>query len=596
MQKLLKHRWTQFIYKFVLPVFTLSLFVLWPSFDLALTGDDYLGLWRYELTLKGGMPGPTNSFRYFFIDYGPQDTATAIIHYFVGFQAQYYYTISFILRFLAALSFLPLIIYLTKNKKAALFSSLFFSVCSVGLETTDWSFNMPSYLAIALMNLFLISYFHYRKVGGISIGILSLILYLLTIVVQPIRIAFLPLLVISVELFGVVQRRSILELFSSSIRVVFYIGAFILLLKFTSIGMQAGGVANENGALGVFQQYTKDSVTLIQNRDYAKLFTPIAQLGSIIIPDSQYPKQFDSYSSRKFIFLILVPLFIGYLLFIRMLKKTLALENRIIVVGTLCTVALWNAVSLMVYQITMQYPLSNTQLLTTILGGYFLSTILFFIASLFKKEISLYLWTALLLIVLSYLIPWLRNPGALNTTVGRYLIVASAGLSLLIGLVTGQVPKKVPGLTAIFVLLFLLHLGASGTYLKNLSSARSRIATEKIRNTLALDKEADAAKTPSVYYFETDNPNQLYHTIIFGFPMFMYFYQDAKNPWNIAYTTSWKEVYDAHVDGTGLKRFIADTPPPVSIEHIYGYKLVSGELRDITAETRKKLLEETSTK
>ncbi len=572
-----------------------SVFVLAPSFNLALTGDDYLGLWRYEATLAGRMDGPSNPISYFFIDYGPQDTFTATIHSFVGFQSQYYYFISFVLRFLASLSFLPLIFYLTKNKKAALLSALFFSVCSVGLETTDWSFNMPSYLAIALMNIFLILFFQHRKHGGILLGIVTLLLYLLTIVVQPIRMAFLPFLIVSIELFSIIQNRNVKQFGLSLLRISLAIGAFIVLLKVTSIGMQAGGVSSEHGTSRVFQQYTSGVTDLISKRDYAKLLSPIGQLGSIIIPDSHYPMQFNSYSSQKFIALILIPLFLGFALFINLLKKVLTIENKKIMVSTLGIALFWTMISFVVYKLNIEYPVSNTQLLTTIIGGYFLVTALFLITALFKKQESLYIWMALLLIVLSYLIPWFRNPGSLNTTVGRYLIVSGAGLALFLGLVVAQIPRKIPALITLLVLLFLFHLSTSATYLKHLSSARGRFETEKIRNALVLDKEADDSKTPSVYYFETDNPDQLYHTIMFGFPMFIHFYQGAENPWNIAYTTSWKEVYDSYVDGSGLKRFGIGNIVPVQLEHIHGYKLESGELRDITGSVREKLLNETKT-
>src|SRR5436190_13661716 len=87
-----------------LPVFLIiliSLIVLSPSFNLALVGDDYLGLYRYQATIQSFN---NNIIRYFFTDYGPQDLITILIHNFVGFNARYYYFIAYILRILAALS------------------------------------------------------------------------------------------------------------------------------------------------------------------------------------------------------------------------------------------------------------------------------------------------------------------------------------------------------------------------------------------------------------------------------------------------------------------------------------------------------------
>ena len=96
-----------------------------------------------------------------------------------------------------------------------------------------------------------------------------------------------------------------------------------------------------------------------------------------------------------------------------------------------------------------------------------------------------------------------------------------------------------------------------------------------------------------MYYFQSDNEELLHHTIMFGFPMFMYYYKDVKNPWDIGYTTSYKEVYDAFLDGSSLTRFGIKNSDAVPLEHIHGYKIESGELRDMTEELRKKLLEDT---
>lgn len=144
-------------------IILISLIVLYPSFNLALTGDDYLGLWRYNFYTSGRVGKVWDPISFFLTDYGPQDTFTAIIHYFVGFNSTPYYLFSFLFRLLAAFSFIPLIYYITKNKFAAVFTGLFFSVITTGLETTNWSFNAPSYLAILFLNLFLLTSSIYRE-------------------------------------------------------------------------------------------------------------------------------------------------------------------------------------------------------------------------------------------------------------------------------------------------------------------------------------------------------------------------------------------------------------------------------------------------
>ena len=573
----------------LLTILTVSVFVLWPSFNLALTGDDYLGLWRYTQSMQSAN---WNWLSYWLTDYGPQDTITFLIHQHFGFQSNVYYFFSFLFRFIAALSSLPLVYYLTKNKWAAFLSGLFFAVSTIGLETTDWSFNMPSYIAIASLNFFILSYCNLQKKQSLTNFFVAIILFLLTIVIQPIRLAFLPFLVIALEFICIVLRQ--VQLKNALLRVGIFFVSFLLLIKGTGIGTMAGGISDKNGTGSIMATYVQEIGQLIAQKDIPKLLHPIGQLGSIVIPDTVITHKYDMASKLKVGTLILLPLLFFYCFFL-FLSKYIFQEMKLKETVIACIIALiWTEYAFYILKIAMEYPYQTSQLLTTIIGGYiFITAVLLLWSYRNDKKVFVPLATSFLIIVLSYSISWLRNPDLINMTVGRYLIVASCGLALLVGLLFSMANHKKTFLICFLIPLFLIHTKASRNYLNNLASVRSSAQTEKIRSGLVRDTEADNNNVPSMYYFQSDNEELLHHTIMFGFPMFMYYYKDVKNPWDIGYTTSYKEVYDAFLDGSSLTRFGIKNSDAVPLEHIHGYKIESGELRDMTEELRKKLLEDT---
>ena len=154
-------------------VLVLSLFTLFPSFHLALFGDDWLVFYRYLKDLGPESSGPYNNFTFLFTPYGSFDVLMGFLRNFFGYDSTPYYIVSYIFRLIASISFYPIINYLTKNKLAAIFSMIFFSVTPIGLDTTNWVFNMPSYITIALFNLFLYFFFLSRKTGKSKLFLLS---------------------------------------------------------------------------------------------------------------------------------------------------------------------------------------------------------------------------------------------------------------------------------------------------------------------------------------------------------------------------------------------------------------------------------------
>ena len=111
-----------------LVVIFVSLFTLYPSFQLALLGDDWLAFFRYAQHLGPRSPGVWNHLTYFLTPYGAQDITMGLLQKFFEFDSFWYYFVSYLLRLTASFSLFPLVYYLTKKKTPALFAVLFFSV------------------------------------------------------------------------------------------------------------------------------------------------------------------------------------------------------------------------------------------------------------------------------------------------------------------------------------------------------------------------------------------------------------------------------------------------------------------------------------
>ncbi len=92
---------TFFISSFVTILF-LQLLALWPSFNLALFGDDWLVFWRAISHIGVYTPTNFNHLTYFLTPYGPQDLTMGFISSVFGYSALPYYIISFILRLIVA--------------------------------------------------------------------------------------------------------------------------------------------------------------------------------------------------------------------------------------------------------------------------------------------------------------------------------------------------------------------------------------------------------------------------------------------------------------------------------------------------------------
>src|SRR4029078_10147628 len=138
----------------LLLIIIIAFIVFFPSFSMALFGDDWLAFYRYRYHYGIWSTGFLHSINYFFSPYGMQDFWMGTLERFFGLSSTAYYVTSLVMRLLAASGLYFVMKRFTNSLLSAFLGALFFPISSIGLDATNWVFNMPSYFAILAMTFF----------------------------------------------------------------------------------------------------------------------------------------------------------------------------------------------------------------------------------------------------------------------------------------------------------------------------------------------------------------------------------------------------------------------------------------------------------
>lgn len=216
---------------FILLIILVVFLSIGTSLQFGLNGDDWQQIYFYKTIFKDFSSFfNLNSYTTNANNYTFAQLLMGFIYQLFSFNPFPYYLISIILRIIATLSFYPAVYSATKNKLAAFLSSVFFASMFAGIETTNWVFNMNTYLSISLLNLFIFLYFKNEfKAISVKTALLGLLL-LLAFFVAPTRmhglLFFIPLAaLIKIKNFS---KMEILNVIARSI--ILYLPIFILRL------------------------------------------------------------------------------------------------------------------------------------------------------------------------------------------------------------------------------------------------------------------------------------------------------------------------------------------------------------------------------
>lgn len=296
-------------------ILCVSLFVLYPTFNLALLGDDWLAFHRYSQHLGPKSSGEFNHLTYFLTPYGAQDIMMGILQKIYNYDSTKYYLTSYFLRIIAAFSLYPLVTLLTNNRYSAIFAVLFFSITVAGFDTTNWSSNMTTYITIAAFNLFLFIFIKIRNEENFLKLLFADLIYYIAYITTPIRMHGSLIFIFLLELFWVLQKRNLQTVKRAFLRFLSILGVF-LIIRFTGSSLGPPNEPIERFLLGI-----KTSSDLLSQGGLDFLFYPIVMFGSMIAPDFILP--FGSIS--RYVLLLLIggsALIVTIFLIIKSFKQT----------------------------------------------------------------------------------------------------------------------------------------------------------------------------------------------------------------------------------------------------------------------------------
>ncbi|MEK7616899.1 MAG: hypothetical protein AAB414_02505 [Patescibacteria group bacterium] len=571
-------------------VVILSLLVFYPSFNLALFGDDWLAFWRYAQFLGPKSQGVWNHLTYYLTPYGPQDIIMGILQKVYHFQSTAYYLISYLLRLTAAFSFYPLVLYLTKNKLSGIFAVLFFSVTTIGLDTTNWVFNMPSYITIALLNLFLYFFLKARENRKILLLILSGVLYWAAYVTTPIRMHGSLFFIFFLEVFWILQKRNLSIVKMVALRLSIILVVF-LIIRFAGHSQGPPQEPMERFIIGL----TADLQMLSQGR-FDFIFFPIVMFGSMLIPDIIGPN--GQINSLKQILPMLLVTLLIFSLFVFFIMKNIDKFRSKLFGYIFFSLGLWSGLVALIYKGNLNSFNSTNQIFSLLVGGYTLILVSFLIIKFFKeKYISQALFLGASWSILSFFFAWWWQPTSIFPTTYRYLIVSAVGVAILIATIIslGKGRKQQIFLMTFFCLILILHIISTRIYINYSLHSHSQEVSNKIWASIPRINEIGKSREPIIFYFEGDNTNAgiLHDVITFGFPPHMallYRLREEDGGFPVP-MSNFKEVVLAVVDGKPMPAY-GYPVKPVPIERIYAFHLQNqSTLFNITNTVREKLEE-----
>lgn len=570
------------IFKVVSIVITISVFVAYPSFKLALFGDDWQQIWNYFHYIE--TPNITNHLAYFVSGYGAFEMTTGILYGIFGHNYKMYYIFSYLYKLIAAFSVWPLIFYLTRSKLASFYGSLFLSVTLIGIESTNWVVNSPAYLSIANLSLFFFFFIKSREdLKPVTFGLAILFFYLAHIF-APLRMTGLLPFTFFMEAFMYIKSRKL--------RLSFF-RLFTIIIIFVIIsGTSAAQGRSKNSLLedasSILNSGLSKIATMSQSRsDF--LFYPVMTIGRLVIPYSVKPQ---------------VPtLFFGLIIFLGTLILNIPKGRKIILTTTL-SLGIWSLISWIIYSINKSTLLLQDAISLAI-GGYFL--IIGIILMIYNRSrlISTSLLLGVFWTIFSFIFTWIRAPETLHPTEHRYLTPAAVGIAIFFASIIGlghRLRNRINLFLLIIPFIIINILTTRSFFTDVVENSHGAQTMNKIWSSFPYIPEIGKTEKTLVFYFDsTPGKGPLkHHSLTFGFPYriaLMYNIHDKDVNKSLKrlpmVSNDWSDIVSAVSDGNSLARS-GYPKEKVPVENVYSFYLTSeNDLINTTSETRNKLRKET---
>lgn len=212
-----------------------SFFLLEPLLKFSIFSEDD---WKWLLLFKS-LPDPSifskiaTIWTKIGIHEGGYTIYMGVLGDILGYNYRAYQYFNIIFKIISTLTVFPLVYILFKNRLLALLTTIFFGISSASTGSLYWYMKGGVFLGIALMNLFFISYYYTLIKNTKMLLFCSSLLIFLAYISSPTRIYPVFLIIVGVEIYWLINKKSLTFLKQSIFRLLLF------LLPSIIIAMQA---------------------------------------------------------------------------------------------------------------------------------------------------------------------------------------------------------------------------------------------------------------------------------------------------------------------------------------------------------------------
>lgn len=370
-----------------------------------------------------------------------------ILYNFFGLDYTAYRITNQILKIVATLSLYPLIFYISRRKLLAFLSTFIYAIHYSSFGLLDGPSRGGDYIAITLMNLFLLVYFYISKRKVLNIFLLlGLAVWLFaTILIGPTRLFPLLLIVPLIEVLNFVQHKTVSQFKMSSKRLFVLYFPFLPLFLFSpeSIAQQL------RYSIGLFEKLGAGNWQLF--------LTPFAAMGSMYIPKDFWPlfgqpfyDNLNSFLSSLLIQAVLVYAVLLIFIVFFISEKPLRFLARYLVFSFIIGIVVYLIDhNWLLLNITVRTPVDPGTFLTPALIGLFILTTSFCLFLEWKeseKKNSLlpFLFLAPIFSLIFIVLTWLfADINSIFMGVHGYLTIPAIGTSIVLAVTVVLIYEKI---------------------------------------------------------------------------------------------------------------------------------------------------------
>lgn len=598
LEKISQSKWTLALWLFLVVPLS-NYIVLKHIFYLPLWGDDFQAIYINKFEYGGF------DLRNYFHPYGGTFLVMYPLSKLFGMESFPYYLTSFILRVMASISIYFLSLGVSRKPMAGLVASLLFSVGFVGLDSTNWTLKMNTYVGIIFLSAFVYISFQSNRTKSLRKYLGGIVFFLMAVFFATDRMhGFIALVLMEFcWLFRKLGKKSLKFHLSR----VFLLGASIYFLK------ALGCFFTDSANIERFKNGFKIACDLYYQGNYDFFLYPFTTLGNIILPDvcngkiwqflnsSVYWNSFYKNATLLGIFWLIFILAFGFNLFSRRGKK--------ICLPILIPSSIWTLTLIFISRFENTNFNMFAYLGPMLLAGFFiiLSVWLFLLYRKTEEDFSDSAIFLLGCVIFFFLTPQLVSPYMSIWSCHRYLTFSFAVFTVFLGSLFSFVVSEVKNLyqgeskffrilkfsssgisTFILVAIVISNVTSTNFYLKKQVDARGN--RPEVWNTLI--KNVPEIKGLSIFYITHDNtPYDKYQGLLsFGFQI------QAALTYNITEQAKWPHITDnfeqlVEILKKGEYGQYGRPPEPIGLDNVYSFDLKGDTLINTRQEVLARLKE-----